>query len=138
MSKRIKEKTKELKKYVSELELIMPDNFNVYLNDFKTKAACERYFEKIVESIIDLAFLVIKEKGFTSPEDDSGAIDILKKENIIDNELAKKLKDAKGMRNIIIHQYGSVDDEIVYSSITEEIISDAQDFIDSINKQYKK
>src|SRR3989344_8634710 len=99
MNKRIKDKIKDIKIYLEQLSKIKPKTFKEYEKDFKTKAACERYFEKIAEAVIDLAFLVIKEKGFKTPEEDSQAFTILEDEEIIDNNLANKLKDMKGMRN---------------------------------------
>jgi len=129
---RIKDKLEEIEKYLSELEEIMPHSFKEYKEEFKTKAACERYFEKIIEAAVDLAFLIIKDKGLKTPEEDKEAFDILSSENIISKELAKKLKDAKGMRNIIAHEYGKIDDEIVFHAITEELEKDITDFINHI------
>ncbi len=54
---------------------------------------------------------------------------ILLKNKIIDGKLATKLKSAKGMKTIIAHQYGKVDDEIVFESITEELDRDVSEFI---------
>lgn len=134
---RIKDKIDEIEKYVSELEGFMPADFKEYLRDVKTKAACERYFERIIEAAVDLAFLIIREKSFRTPEDDKEAFDILAKENIIIAELAERLKDAKGMRNIIAHQYGVVDDEIVFHAITEELVNDVNGFLKDIKKAAK-
>ncbi|MDD4878642.1 MAG: DUF86 domain-containing protein [Candidatus Nanoarchaeia archaeon] len=135
---RIKEKIAEIEGYLDELEEFMPDDIDEYLHDAKTRAACERYFEKITEAMVDLAFLIIKDKGLKQPEDDKEAFDALAKEKIISNELAGQLKNAKGMRNIIAHQYGTVDNEIVFHSITEELVEDAENFLKSISRIYKK
>ena len=56
------------------------------------------------------------------------------KDKIITEKIANKLKDAKGMRNIIAHDYGSVDDEIVFESITFELIKDVNEFLREIKK----
>ena len=131
---RIKDKIKEIEGYLAELNEIAPAEFQDYINDIKTKAACERYFEKIIEAVVDLAFLIIKDKGFKVPEEDKEAFDILVHEEVISKLLAIKLKDAKGMRNIIAHEYGKIDDKIVFESITENLEKDVQDFIRSITK----
>lgn len=131
---RINDKIEEIENYLSELLEIIPKSFDGYLHDLKTKAACERYFEKIIEAIIDLAFLIIKDKNFKIPEDDKNAFDILVEEEIISKELAEKLKDAKGMRNLIAHEYGIVDDELVFHSITEELEKDTKEFIKNIKR----
>jgi len=130
---RVLDKLEELKGYVSELEEIMPGNLQEYA-DLKTKAACERYFERIMEAVMDLSFLIIKEKGCKIPEEDKEAFDILVKEGVISQELSEKLKDAKGMRNIIAHEYGKIDDELVFHSITEELVEDIKSLIKEVRK----
>jgi len=127
---RINDKIREIEDYLSELEEIMPKSFHEYKTDLKTKAACERYFEKIIEAVIDLAFLIIKDKGYKIPEEDKDAFDILAQEKIISQELAVKFKEAKGMRNIIAHQYGKTDDELIFHSITQELESDVNELIE--------
>ena len=42
------------------------------------------------------------------------------------------------MRNIIAHMYADIDDEIVYHSITEELIQDTHHFIKAYNKKQSK
>ena len=135
---RINDKIDEIQEYISELEEIIPSDFESYQKDHKTKAACERYFEKIIEAIVDLAFLVIKDKGLKTPEEDKQAFDILAQESLISAKLAESLKDAKGMRNIITHEYGSIDDEVVFQAITGEIVDDAKQLLEEINAKHRK
>ncbi len=134
---RINDKIREIEDYLSELDEIMPQNFHEYKIDLKTKAACERYFEKIMEAVVDLAFLMIKDKGYKIPEEDKEAFDILANEKIIPQELSIRLKEAKGMRNIIAHEYGKTDDELIFHSITEELTSDVNKLIKSLKKQLR-
>ena len=131
---RLADKIAEIEKYLEELETIIPETLDEYISSLEKKAACERYFEKIVEAITDLAFLIIKLKKLKIPEDDVDAFNILLKNKIIDEAISKKLKDAKGMRNIIAHQYGKIDDELVYDAITEKIRKDASEFVKKAEK----
>jgi uncharacterized protein YutE (UPF0331/DUF86 family) len=131
---RINDKIKEIEKYLEELNSVLPTGFEEYENDFKIKAICERYFERIIEAVVDLAFLVIKEKGFKIPDDDKKSFDVLKDEKIISKELCEKFKDAKGMRNIIVHEYGKIDNELVFEAVTQELGKDVEEFIRRINE----
>lgn len=126
---RINDKIKEIDEFLSQLKEIIPSNLEEYKSNLEKKAACERYVEKIVEAAVDLAFFAIKIKKLEIPEDDTDAFNILLKNKIINNELAEKLKNAKGMRNIIVHEYGKIDDGIVFNSITEELEKDVAEFI---------
>ncbi len=132
---RIKDKIDEIEGYLNELQEIIPNSFRQYKHYLKTRAACERYFEKIIESVTDLAFLLIKDLGTTIPEGDKEAFDVLAKEEVISDKLASKLKDAKGMRNILAHEYGEVDDEIVFESITKELYKDVKEFLKAVKKK---
>ena len=131
---RIEDKINEINGFLEELKGIIPSNFEEYKSSIEKKAACERYVEKIVEAVTDLAFLIIKIKKFEIPEDDTDAFNILLENKLIDNGLAKKLKDAKRMKNIISHQYGKIDDEIVFESISEELEKDVRAFIGKVKK----
>ncbi|MCH7723429.1 MAG: aminotransferase class I/II-fold pyridoxal phosphate-dependent enzyme [Bacteroidetes bacterium] len=48
------------------------------------------------------------------------------------NDLEEKLKEAKGMRNIIAHEYGKIDDVLVFEAVTEELIPDVKEFLNSV------
>ncbi len=131
---RINDKIQEIEKFLEELEPIIPENFEEYKINLQLKAACERYFEKIIEATVDLAFLIIRNKELEKPKDDENAFYILYKNNIILKELCQNLKAAKGMKNIIAHQYGKIDDEKVFNSLKEELINDINSFIKEVNK----
>lgn len=129
---RITDKTREIGRYLAELNGMVPSSLEEYKSDIIKKAACERYVEKIVEAVTDLAFLVIKYKKLKIPEDDIDAFNILFENKLIGSSLAAKLRNAKGMKNIISHQYGNIDDEIVFEAITEELGRDARAFVESV------
>lgn len=135
---RIKDKIDEVEKYADELSEVIPSSFEQYKSEFKIKAACERYFERIIGSVVDLAFLIIKEYRLKTPEEDKQAFDILNEEKIISDSLKERLQDARGMRNILAHEYGRIDDEIVFESLKEQLIPDAEKFINQIKKFLKK
>jgi len=131
---RIDDKIEEIQKGMEELYLIVPETYEDYLSDFKSRAACERYFEKIVEAVVDITFLVIRGKEYEPPKKEEGAFQILALNGIISENLAEKLKDGKSMRNFIAHEYGDIDDSKVYHAIAEELESDIEEFIKSVRE----
>lgn len=135
---RINEKLLELEQYLEELESITPENFEEYSSSSMIKAACERYFEKIMEAIVSISFLFIREKNLKSPESEEHAFIILSNNRIISEELSERLRKAKDMRNRVIHNYGEVDDKIVFHAIGEELRRDAEEFVDCVIKKCNK
>lgn len=134
MEDRINNKINEIEEALEELENLNIPEIEGYKNDKLLMAACERYFERIVEGLISLAFLIIRHKKLTSPETEEHAFLILANNNIISKELAKKLKDAKDMRNILAHNYEIADYSIIYHAIREEIFKDAEEFLNKIKE----
>lgn len=129
---RINNKILEIENFLEELNSIKPNVYEDYL-DIKTKAACERYIELIVESTLDLIFLLIKERDLKTPKDNRDAIEIL----IDDDKLKNALINAKGMRNILVHQYGEVDNKIIFDSLIY-LEKDIKKLIKKIEINYKK
>ena len=132
--RRITDKISEIEEYLKQLEEILPKDFNEYCNNFKIRLMGERSFEKIVEAVVDLAFLIMKQKKLKTLESEREIFSVLAKADIISKELAQKLSDAKGMRNILAHEYGQVDNELVFYSLTEELIPDIKEFIKQVEK----
>ena len=132
----IDDKIKEVEKYLSDLEKVVPENIEIYLKNLEKRLACERAFEKIIESVNDLAILAIKEKRFQMPSEDIKAFEVLSDKKIISKELADNLKEAKGMRNFLAHQYGNIDDEIVFEAVQKEVFNDVNEFISQIGKYF--
>jgi len=131
---RIKDKKEDVENFISELEEIMPSSYKEYIGKIEKRLSCERAFEKIIESINDLAILIIKEKRLPFPQDDEKAFEILSKQGLIKETLAVNLREAKGMRNFLAHQYDKIDDELVFEAITNKIINDANEFLKSFNE----
>jgi uncharacterized protein YutE (UPF0331/DUF86 family) len=134
IKERINNKIIEIEKYLEELESVLPRSFEEYSFDWKIRDICERRFEKIIEAIEDLAFLVVSYKELKYPEYEKEIFDILHENKIISEILAKKLKGAKGMRNFIVHQYGKIDNELVFEAVTEQLVKDVSEFLNEIDK----
>ena len=134
---RIDDKIEQIEQFIQELSEIKPQNFEQYENDFRTKAACERYAEKIPQAFVDLALLTIKYKNFPQPRDEDNTFEILEENEVISETLSQKLHEAKGMRNFIAHEYGRIDDSIVFEAIETELEKDAKEFIKRVKEEVK-
>lgn len=130
---RIIQKTASIREYLDFLLDEVPENIEEYKKSLRKKAICERYIQKIADAAMDLAFFVINLKSLEQPMNEDSVFNILSKEKVIKPELAAKLNNLKGMRNFIIHQYEKIDDSIIYSSLSEEIKDDVEDFINAIS-----
>lgn len=140
MKERINDKIAEIEEFLAFLIERVPQNFKEYKSNLDKKAICERYAEKIIEALVDLAFLTMKHLNIEIPAEvtDTEIFDLLADKKVISKELSEKLRDAKGMRNIIAHEYGVIDDEIVYEAVSSELERDAREFIKSVKPHLEK
>src|SRR3989338_8913314 len=90
---KIEDKIDEIEMYLKKLLDRIPDSLEEYKSDDFLKAGCERYLEIIIESVTDLAFMIISKKKFETPEDDIDAFRILADHKIITENLYSKLKN---------------------------------------------
>lgn len=128
---RIADQIELIEKYVEELNSFLPSSFAEY-QDLVTKAACERYIERLVESTTDLAFIFVKAQKWKFPQDDFDVFTILHEKKLISKGLSDNLKAAKGMRNIIAHQYATIDDEVVFEALSHHLIVDVKKLVSAI------
>jgi len=134
IQERINDKVINLEDNLEKLTNLEIPEFEIYQKNLEKKLVCERLFEMIIEDIISITFLIIKEMELVSPENEEHAFLILSNSKIINPKLANRLREAKDMRNRIIHNYTTIDDSIVYSAVTEEIVRDAEEFIKEVKK----
>lgn len=131
---RVSDKIDEIEKYLNELELIAPDSLDEYLDNLEKRLASERAFEKIIEAVNDLAVLFLKQKRFELPMEDIKAFEMIADKNIISWDLASSLKQAKGMRNFLAHQYDKINDELVFNAIHNKLFNDVREFAELIKR----
>ena len=62
--------------------------------------------------------MLIKDLGIPVKDDELN-ISTLVKERNINLELGEKLKKANGLRNILVHRYNEVDEQIILDSVDE-------------------
>ena len=83
--------------------------------------------ERAVQQCVDLCSHVVAELGGGTPATMGAGFDQLAMAGWIAPELAQKLKNAVGFRNLAVHQYEKIDWAIVYS-ICYKNVDDLKEF----------
>lgn len=87
-------------------------------------------FESI-QLIIDLACSIVAKKNLGIPKNYSDCIQLLISNNYLDKILGDKIKNAVGLRNLIVHEYGIIDVNKLYDYLNN--LNDIRDFAIAIN-----
>ncbi len=129
-------KLDEMVKYVEELKEMLPQE-EEYFQNLVGRRACEKTIEVAIESLIDVAAMIVSAQKLGLPASEDSIFDILTEREILSKELGEKLKDMKGFRNVLIHRYAHVDDEIVYHNLCN-YLDDFYNFKDAIESYMDK
>jgi uncharacterized protein YutE (UPF0331/DUF86 family) len=114
---RIFSKLDEMTGYVEELKEMLPDK-EEYLQHLIRRRACEKTIEVAIESLIDVSAMIVSAGKFGLPASEEGIFDILVGKEVISREFGEKLKNLKGFRNVLIHRYPHIADDMVYYYLT--------------------
>jgi uncharacterized protein YutE (UPF0331/DUF86 family) len=130
----IENKISDVRDYLEELKGYQKITQDDIRKICQTRGAVERYLQLAVQSSIDLAEAVVAYKKLRKPATLSDNFLVLNKDGLIDDKLAQQLIAMVGFRNIIVHQYREVDEEIVIDILQNHLI-DIEKFIEIIQKE---
>jgi len=119
--KRILSKLDELNQYLSELKEIKTSSIDEYINSIEKKRACERLIQISIETVIDICNILVSGLKLGLPFDEEDIFIKLENKKLISKETSKMLREMKGFRNILVHNYGDVDDELVFKMISKKL-----------------
>jgi uncharacterized protein YutE (UPF0331/DUF86 family) len=81
----------------------------------------ERLIQLIVDVAVDINTHLVVDAGQVAPNDSRSPFLELEKLGVLPSQVVKDIAPSVGERNIIVHQYEDLDDEIVYASISETL-----------------
>jgi uncharacterized protein YutE (UPF0331/DUF86 family) len=117
---RILAKIDKLDRYLHELKDIMPENFETY-QKIEKKRACERLLQISIESVLDICAQIVIELRLGLPSEEDEIFEKLEQAKIISSATRETLKRMRGFRNILVHEYGRIDDRLVYDVLKNDI-----------------
>jgi uncharacterized protein YutE (UPF0331/DUF86 family) len=93
--------------------------------------AVKYLFVTAIEACVDVAQHIAASEGFRPPSSNSDAIRILGENAVITDPTADRVARSVGFRNILVHQYREVDDQIVVGAIDE--LDDLRAFVAEVS-----
>ena len=104
--------------------------------DEKTRLACYKAMQEVIERCMDIVSTILKDIG-EFPKDDYTNVEILESRKLISKSLSGALKELNGLRNRIVHEYNGLADEIAITSF-EELLPHVKEFLEVVRKWLKE
>ena len=124
---RILVKMAELDGYLNELRQILPKSFDDYVRSIEKRRACERILQIAVEAVIDICAMLVQGLRLGLPAEEDDVFEKLAQHGVLSQKMVETLRRMKGFRNILVHEYGRVDDRIVFD-VAVNRLGDFEDF----------
>jgi len=84
-------------------------------------------FVTAIEACVDAGQHVCAAQGWGPPQDNGQVMNVLAEHSVLDAELARGMRQAVGFRNVLVHDYVDVDDDIVLARLAD--LADLDSFI---------
>lgn len=97
------------------------------LNDYRKMDMIVLNLQKACEAVLDLAVYIVSTRKLGLPQTKREAFILLEENNIIDSKMSKNMQGMVGFRNIAVHDYKEIDEEIL-KDVIENHLNDLLDF----------
>jgi len=133
----IKTKIAEIK---DSLKLVK-DNIPSSLSQFKKmglmKDGIYKRMEYAIENVFDICSIINSDLELGVPVNNEDILNNLYEAEVIDNVTMDKLKSMKGFRNILVHRYGKIEDDVAFKILNDNL-DDFKHFIEVIEEFMRK
>jgi uncharacterized protein YutE (UPF0331/DUF86 family) len=121
-----------LSELLDELAELKAEGYDSYKASFRSRLAVAHALQLAVQVCLDLGAHFIAEEGLKMPDDYRGIFSSLKSGGL-EPELADRLSEAAGMRNVLVHGYLKLDDQAVWDAL--EHLDDLHKFAAFVENQ---
>lgn len=106
-------KIAELELYLGQIGEFAGITLEEYRKEWKVQRVVERTLQMMVETCADIANHIVADGRMRTPVSYADTFRVLSENNVISAELFTVMEKMAKFRNIVVHQYESVDAEIV-------------------------
>ena len=132
----ILKKLAALGEYGSQLNEYAGISVPDYRLDWKVQRIVERTLQMMIEICADIANHIIADQGLRTPQTYAETFQILGENGILSPEKSQVMEKMAKFRNIVVHQYETVDAEIVVM-ILKKHLGDFEEFSFAVRNQLK-
>ena len=113
----IDQKLESLRRYLRRIEEKRPADAGVLKNDADLQDILAMNLTRAVQVCVDIGAHLIATLDVPPPDTMGQTFDILARAGILNADLATQMKKAVGFRNIAVHEYETVDWDLVYEIV---------------------
>lgn len=121
---------KRLEENLRELETFKGTTSADLEGSRRTRWALRYGLMESIQAMIDIACAVVSQHNLGYPDSYADCVRVLRRHDVLPDDLADRLIRAVGMRNVLVHEYLDVDDELLLNALDR--LSDFRAFAEAI------
>jgi len=121
----------DIRSHVKDLSDATDITWEIYKTDKRSRRFVERTLHVLIEACIDVAQHIIADENLREPVSYRDTFTILAEKDILQSSDLERFESMASFRNLLVHYYERVDDEIVYG-IFKQNLSDFDLFVERI------
>jgi len=137
MDKRIEQKLKEIDESLEIIEESLPAEVNEFKALGLVKDGIYKRLEFCIQNVLDIFSMIYSEMKLGVPSSLDEILTVLEDKKLFPKEIITLAKEMKGMRNILVHRYGKVNDALIFELLMERK-DDFEKIKQSIELHFKK
>ena len=130
----LQRKLQKLQEYLGEMEAYSDLTWEDYQGNKQTRRAVERLIQLIVDVAVDINTHSVIDAGGPPPDNAYDSFLKVAEMNFIPQDFAEEIAPSTGERNILVHDYEAIDDQVVFESIPE-VTKMYRQYLDYLKKQ---
>lgn len=132
----IKGRLLKLEEYINDLKEFQSLEWRKYKDDKLVRRFIERTLQLTIEACLDIGNHIIADERLGIADSNQDIMKILHKNDIIQDNLDNYIRMAK-FRNVIVHDYAKLDDEVIFN-ILKENLEDLEKFFMTMKNYIEK
>ncbi|MFP3909349.1 MAG: type VII toxin-antitoxin system HepT family RNase toxin [Archaeoglobaceae archaeon] len=129
----IKRRTLEIRKALGELRSLSSQGRDNLISDPNLIDAAKYKLLVAIEASLSICNHIAARLEKKIPESYSDCFIILGREEVISEELSERLANMAKFRNMLVHIYWEIDDEMIFNIIKENL-EDLEEFLEAVNR----
>ncbi|MFX0209104.1 MAG: DUF86 domain-containing protein [Candidatus Hodarchaeota archaeon] len=114
----------KLEQIIENISLIhnnLPDKYSKFESLGLVKDGIYKRLDYSIELVIDICSIINADLKLGLPNGESEIITNLVNKKIINSDLEEAIRGMKSFRNILVHRYGKIDDQISYNLLKQHL-----------------
>lgn len=117
----VRVKIQEIREGIHLVGSHLPDTYEDFSRLGLVKDGIYKRTEYAIETVLDICAILNSDLKLGIPGEDEDILAHLTLHGILSREMAGKIRGMKAFRNIVVHRYGTIDDQIAYTLLIERI-----------------